>query len=254
MSAQTVDVKTQDGVADAYLWDRGDGERRPAVLLIMDAFGLRPQIERMGDRIAERGFTVLAPNVFYRAGRSPLFPMPDLTDPAQRGEAMAMIMPLINGLTADLIARDADAYLGLLEEVAHGPVAITGYCMGGRAGWHIAAAHPDRVAALGAFHTGGLVTDEADSPHHSAGALAAEVYCGHADEDQNMTPEQMATLEQALDAAGVRHRCELYRGALHGYTMADTPVYDEAAAERHFTELFALLDRTVAAPAAATSE
>jgi hypothetical protein len=30
--------------------------------------------------------------------------------------------------------------------------------------------------------------------------------------------------------------------------MADTPVYDEAAAERHFSELFALLDRTVAVP------
>jgi carboxymethylenebutenolidase len=28
--------------------------------------------------------------------------------------------------------------------------------------------------------------------------------------------------------------------------MADTPAYDEAAAERHYTELFALLDRTVA--------
>ena len=29
--------------------------------------------------------------------------------------------------------------------------------------------------------------------------------------------------------------------------MADTPAYDAAAAERHFTELFALLDRTVSA-------
>jgi carboxymethylenebutenolidase len=45
----------------------------------------------------------------------------------------------------------------------------------------------------------------------------------------------------------VVHRSELYRGAAHGYTMADTPVYDEAAAERHFEELFALLERTVAA-------
>jgi hypothetical protein len=28
--------------------------------------------------------------------------------------------------------------------------------------------------------------------------------------------------------------------------MADTPAYDEAAAERHYTELFALLERTLA--------
>jgi dienelactone hydrolase len=50
-----------------------------------------------------------------------------------------------------------------------------------------------------------------------------------------MTPEQIATLEQALDDAGVRYRSDLYEGAVHGYTMSDTPVYDQAAAERHFT-------------------
>jgi carboxymethylenebutenolidase len=72
------------------------------------------------------------------------------------------------------------------------------------------------------------------------------VYLGHADNDRSMTPEQIAAVEQALDAAGVRYRSELYRGAAHGYTMADTPAYDEAAAERHYAELFALLERSVA--------
>ena len=118
--------------------------------------------------------------------------------------------------------------------------------MGGRNGWLIAAAHPDRVAALGCFHAGRMVTDDADSPHHRAGEVAAEVYFGHADNDNSMTPDDIAALEQALDATGVRYRSELYEGAAHGYTMADTPVYDEAAAERHFSELFALLKRTVA--------
>jgi carboxymethylenebutenolidase len=119
--------------------------------------------------------------------------------------------------------------------------------MGGRLAWTIAATQPDRVAALGCFHTGGLVTDGEDSPHLRAGALTSEVYLGHADNDRNMTPEQIATLDRALDEAGVRHRTEVYRGAPHGYTMADTAAYDEAAAERHYNELFALLDRTVAA-------
>jgi carboxymethylenebutenolidase len=249
MSADTVDVETQEGVCDAYLSRPDDGERHPAVLLIMDAFGLRPQIERMADRIAAQGFVVLAPNVFYRAGRAPVAPMVDFSDPAQREVFVEVIMPLIQGLTPDLIVRDGAAYLELLGEVASGPVAITGYCMGGRVSWRLAAAFPDRVAALGAFHTGGLVTEEADSPHRSAGKLAAELYLGHADHDDHMTPEQIATLDLALDAAGVRHHTELYEGALHGYTMADTPVYNEAAAERHFSALFALLDRTIAAPA-----
>lgn len=115
--------------------------------------------------------------------------------------------------------------------------------MGGRLGWRIAASHPDRVVALGGFHTGGLVTDAPDSPHHSAGEMKAELLFGHADHDPSMNAEQIATLERALDDAAVRYRSELYEDAMHGYTMADTAAYDEAACERHFTELFALLDR-----------
>jgi carboxymethylenebutenolidase len=245
MRSEIVDVTTQDGVADAYL-ARPDEQRHPAVLLVMDAFGLRPQMEQMADRIAARGFVVLAPNVFYRAGRAPVIPLGDLGDPEQRGLLFERIMPLIRELTPERIVRDGAAYLDRLEQVGRGPVAITGYCMGGRVGWRIAAAYPDRVAALGGFHVGGLVTDADDSPHRSAGTLAAEVYLGHADNDRNMTPEQIAELERALDAAGVPYRSELYRGAAHGYTMADTPAYDEPAAERHYAELFALLDRTVA--------
>jgi carboxymethylenebutenolidase len=63
-----------------------------------------------------------------------------------------------------------------------------------------------------------------------------------------MTRENIAELERALDEAGVEYRAEVYEGAAHGYTMADTPVYDADAAERHYQELFALLERTTGAP------
>ena len=244
MSIETIDVTTPDGVADAYL-ARPDGERRPGVLFVMDAYGLRPQIERMVERIAGAGYVVLAPNVFYRAGRSPVVPLDGIGDPEQQRQVFARVLPLVQGLATDQIVRDGEAYLSRLEEVARGPVAITGYCMGGRLAWRIAAAYPDRVAALGGFHVGGLVSDAGDSPHRSAGRVSAEVYLAFADNDRSATPEQIAELERALEAAGVRYRSEVYPGAAHGYTMADTPAYDEAAAERHYTELFALLERTL---------
>jgi carboxymethylenebutenolidase len=235
MSA-TVDVTTQDGVADAYLADGGG----PPVLLVMDAYGLRPQIEGMADRIAERGFKVLAPNVFYRHGRAPVISLEGLGEPGY----FEKVMPLVRGLGREQVVRDAPAYL---DALGNGPVAITGYCMGGRVGWHIATAYPDRVVALGGFHVGSLVTDAPDSAHTFANDIAAEVYLGYADNDRSATPEQIATFDAALDDAGVRHRTEVYEGAAHGYTMADTPAYDETAAERHYDALFALLDRTVAA-------
>jgi carboxymethylenebutenolidase len=245
MQGTKVDVKTADGVADAYLTrPDGDGEH-PGVLFVIDAFGLRPRIEEMADRIAGQGYVVLAPNALYRAGRAPVLPMPDFTDPENRAGFMQSVRPIIEQLTPDAISRDGEAYLDFLSTTATGPVGITGYCMGARVGWRIAAAYPDRVSALGGFHGGGLVTDAANSPHRSAGQLKAEVYFGHADQDANMNPEQIGTLNDALDKAGVPHRAEVYEGALHGYTMSDTAVYNEAACERHFTELFALLDRTL---------
>jgi carboxymethylenebutenolidase len=244
MPGEHVDIATPDGVANAYL-SRPDDQRHPGVLLLMDAFGLRPQIEKMADRIASHGFVVLAPNLFYRAGRSPVVDLAGLDDPEQRGKIIDKVMPLMGDLTPARSASDGAAYLQTLAEFSDGAVAITGYCMGGRIGWRIAAAHPERIAALGGFHTGGLVTEEPDSPHLSASELRAEIFLGHADNDWSMTPENIATIESALDDANVTYRSEVFAGAAHGYTMADTPAYDQAAAERHFTELFALLDRTV---------
>jgi carboxymethylenebutenolidase len=211
----------------------------------VDAIGLRPRIEEMADRIAAQGYLVLAPNVFYRAGRAPLWETPDLHDPESRGRFFESLGPLMRPLTPTAAATDGGAYLNKLEELTSGPVGITGYCFGGRLGWMIAASHPDRVAALGGFHTGRMVTGDGDSPHLLAPRVGAEVYWGHADQDQSMTPENIATLDQAMDNAGVPHTTELYEGAQHGYTMSDMGAYNEAATERHFKELFALLQRAL---------
>jgi carboxymethylenebutenolidase len=247
MPVENVDITTPDGVADAYL-ARPDDQPHPGVLFIMDAFGLRPTIGDMIERIAADGYVVLAPNVFYRAGRAPVLPMPDLSDPEQRAGFFQSLRPLIDQLTPERIQSDASAYLDYLAgAAASGPVALTGYCMGARVGWRIATAFPDRVAALAGFHAGGLVTDAPDSPHRSAAEVTAELYFGFADNDPSMSAEQIATLEQTLDQAGVQYVSEVYEGAQHGYTMADTAAYHEPSGERHFRELRALLDRTLRA-------
>ncbi len=245
MNGSTIDVPTPDGVADCYLTKPDDDRTHPGVLFIIDAIGLRPRIEQMADRIGAQGYVVLAPNLFYRAGRAPLWETPSLGDPEARAKFFETLRPLMGTLTPATIASDGGAYLDKLAELSDGPVGITGYCFGGRLGWLIAAAYPDRVAALGGFHTGGMVTDGDDSPHLRAPRVRAEVYWGHADQDQSMTPENIATLDQAMDDAGVHHTTELYEGAQHGYTMSDMGAYNEAAAERHFAALFALLERAL---------
>jgi carboxymethylenebutenolidase len=240
-----INVETPDGVADCYLTRPEEDAGLPGVLFIIDAIGLRPQIEKMADRIAAQGYVVLAPNIFYRAGRAPLWPDVNLEDQDSRAEFFKTIGPLAKALTPAALASDGGAYLALLAELADGKVGVTGYCMGGRQGWQIAAAHPDRVAAFGGFHTGGMVTDADDSPHLRAPEVSATVYWGHADNDHGMTPENIAVLNRAMDDAGVSYTTEVYPGAVHGYTMADQGAYNEEAAERHFAALFDLLGRTL---------
>jgi carboxymethylenebutenolidase len=239
-----VDIATPDGVADAYLTHPDDGARHPGVLFMIDAFGLRKRIEDMADRIASHGYAVLAPNVFYRNGRAPVVPMPDMSEEGARAAFFKQLGPLRQNLTREGIASDGAAYLRELAEVSDGPVAITGYCMGTWLGLTIAAAHGDRVAAVAGFHGGNLVRDGEDSPHRNIGDLKAQVYLGYADNDGSATREQIAAFDAALDDAGVEHRSEVYAGAAHGYTMSDTPVYDAEATERHYAALFDLLERT----------
>ena len=130
---------------------------------------------------------------------------PDLTDPDQRTSFFQTLRPLMEELTSERIAADGSAYLDELARAgAPGPVAVTGYYMGARVGWRIAAANPDRVDALAGFHAGGLVSDDPESPHASASELDAELYFGFADQDPSMSAEQMATLGRALSDAGVR--------------------------------------------------
>ncbi|MDR3084125.1 MAG: dienelactone hydrolase family protein, partial [Streptomyces sp.] len=243
----SVEIHTQDGTADAYLAYPDDHSAHPAVLLYMDAFGLRPSLRKMADRLAENGYTVLVPNVFYRRGRAPVVELPEFID-TERPGLFQQITPLIRSLTPEVAARDADAFLhwlAICPQAADGPVGVTGYCMGARLALRAAGSHPERVAAMAGFHGGRLATDTPDSPHLVADQVTAEVYFGHADKDPSMPPEQIERLDKALTEAGVRHRSEVYPGASHGFTQGDTSVYHREGAERHWTELLALLDRNL---------
>ncbi|MBO9523827.1 MAG: dienelactone hydrolase family protein [Nocardioidaceae bacterium] len=245
----TLTIPTPEGEAEAFLARPPSGGTAPGVLFCMDAFGLRPQIRTMIDRIASWGYVVLAPHLFYREGTvAELALEGDLRDPAVREGVWGIVGPRVAGLTAELAAGDLAAYVGALrglDGVGPGPLGVTGYCMGARHATRAACQHPEEIGAAGGFHAGGLVTDQPDSPHLGLANARARFVFGHADQDRSMTPEQAATLDETLRSAGLEFRSAIYPGSPHGYTMADTASYDEAGAERHFRELRELLDGTL---------
>ncbi|BCY15406.1 dienelactone hydrolase family protein [Actinoplanes sp. L3-i22] len=246
MHQASIDIPAADGVADGYFVKPDGPGPYPGILLFMDAFGVRPRLREMADRIAERGYAVLVPNLFYRSQASPLIEPDELTDADKRGAAFGRLMPMMQTLTAGRVVADTTAYLDFLaaqEGVAAGPVGAVGYCMGGRNALIAMSALPDRIAVLGSFHAGRVVTDDENSAHLAVGSITGEVYLAHADNDGSMTPDNIAALEAALEAGGVKYTSEVYEGAPHGFTMSDTAMYHEAGEKRHWAALFDLLDR-----------
>ena len=136
LRSSTVDIETADGTADAFLTAPEGRGPYPGVLFYMDAFGPRPRLEEMAQRIADEGYVVLLPHVFYRHGRAPLVDTGSLMDPDARGRLFETIGPWMKQLTPERATSDADAYVDYLlqhAEVADGPIGVVGYCMGGGA-------------------------------------------------------------------------------------------------------------------------
>jgi carboxymethylenebutenolidase len=247
-----IEIPAAAGTAEALVARPSTGTGPfPGVILYMDAFGLRPRIQDMAQRVADWGYIVLAPNVFYREGTAAeLAPTADMTTAEGRAEAGKAAFPRVGRLTADKAVADIDAWvkaLGALDGVAPGPIGAFGYCMGARLAVRTATARPDVVAACAGFHGGGLATDAPDSPHLGLAHARARFVFGHADHDPSMAPDAVARLGGALQSAGLEASNEIYPGASHGYSMADTSAFHAEATERHFRELRALLDATLKA-------
>ena len=245
MSDEKVMIRTHDGECPAYVFTPSEGAQYSAVIFYMDGLGIRPTIFEMGQRLSDYGYVVLVPDLFYRAG--PYEPL----DPAKvfaSGDARAAIGHLFASTDNRRAGEDTEAFLAYLDgrdDVTGTTVGTTGYCMGGGISLTAAGTYPDRVAAAASFHGGNLATDSEISPHLLAPQIKARVYVAGADNDNSYPPEMADRLERALTDAGVDHRCEIYPEALHGWTMADFPVYNEAAAERHWEELAALFADTL---------
>lgn len=243
MPHQQIQIAAADGACPTHVFTPDGTGPWPAAIVYMDALAIRPSLVAMAERLSRAGYVVLLPDLFYRYGPYPPF------DPKAvfAGDFRAAIGPLRATTSNRQAAEDTAALLSYLDgrDDVQGKVGVVGYCMGGGMALAAAGTFPDRIAAAGLFHAGNLATDDEDSPHRLVPALQAELYIGVADDDHSYPPDMAGRFTTALDEAHVRYRHELYAGAAHGWTMPDFPVFDEAAAERHWRELLALFARTL---------
>jgi len=247
MTRRDVSIPTPDGSCDASLHTPDGAGPWPAVIMFPDAGGVRPTFHDMAQQLADLGYAVLLPNVYYRVGDFEPFDMLTVFgDQAERDRLMA----LVGSLDKASAARDTGAMLDFLAaqpEVADTKVGTTGYCMGGGLSLTAAGHFPDRVAAAASFHGGRIATDAPDSPHLLAGSMTARVYVAGAENDSSFDDDQRERLSTALTEAGVDHTLVTYSAA-HGFAVPDNPTYDEAAAARHWEALAELYSSVLATP------
>jgi carboxymethylenebutenolidase len=232
-----ISVQTADGTADAYLYQPAENGNWPGVIQLTDLFGIRDCTRKDAARLADDGFLVLMPNIFYRTKTPPIF-----SDfPFKPGEERSnkLVGELRGPLTKDAVQRDGKAYADFLlknPNVKGNKLGVVGYCMTASHAIYIGAALPNTIAAVAGFHGGGLVQQDANSPHNSLSQIKGQQYYGHASNDAFMTSEQIAIFEKALKDVNANARSETYP-ALHSWTQSDQAVYDKPSAERAYGEL-----------------
>jgi carboxymethylenebutenolidase len=245
MAEIAFDLATDDGTCPCFAY-AAPGERpAPAVILYMDGLGIRPRLRAMAERLASNGYFVLLPNLYYRAGATPVFdPATAMADPAQRDRMMQLVRTVTKaGAMSD--TRTFLEYLSDQPNVSGSAAGCVGYCMGGSLALAAAGTFPDRIAAAASIHGAMLATDAPDSPHRLAGKIRGAVYVGVAGIDPWLVPGETERLREALEAAGTRHRIEDYPDVQHGFAVDGTPHYERAAAERHWERILALFGESL---------
>jgi carboxymethylenebutenolidase len=255
MPTTMIELSTKDGPCKMEVVTPDGAGPWPAVIEFYDAAGLRPAQTKVAERIAKMGYVVLQPDLFHRSAPlsslipgeitlgalSKVFGDADLRTKFMQGWYMPALA--YENLTTTIGAVLDHA--ATRKDVKHGiGVGTTGYCMGGNASFRSATIFGDRIAACASFHPGGLVTDQADSPHTRAATIKSRVYVGPATGD--LPPDAEAKLRAALDGAHVKFAIEHY-DANHGYAISDSPSYNEPACEKHYAALEKLYRETLRA-------
>ncbi len=240
-----IGIQTADGTMDTFICHPEEGGPFPAVILYMDAPGIREDLRDMARRIGTVGYFVVLPNLYYRRGREGDYGF-DLSRIRSDDSEREKMFDVMRTLTNARVVADTRPILDLLRsenQAAAGPVGCVGYCMSGQFVISVAAAYTDVFAAIASYYGVGIITDAEDSPHLMAGKITGEVYLAFASDDPHVPKSVPDALPEIMSAAGMEHRIEIYPDTEHGFAFPQRPAYNKAAAERHWERMFALFDR-----------
>ncbi|CEP36143.1 MULTISPECIES: dienelactone hydrolase family protein [Halomonadaceae] len=208
-----------------YFVSAGDNAKG-SVLIVHDWDGLDDYERQRADMLADEGYDVFAVDLYGEGNR------PQAVDDKRAAT---------NRLYQDRERMRALTLGGLAqarEQGAAEQTVIMGYCFGGAVALEIArSGEADNIAAYTSFH-GGLTTPEGQA----YSSETAPIFIAHGGADSAVSLEDVATLAEELETAGVTYEVGIYSGAPHAFSVFGSDAYHERADQRSWEAFNVWLD------------
>lgn len=177
----------------------------PGVLLLHSLWGLTSSVKSLCDDLADRGFTVLAPDINF--GELP----------ETEAEGIDRLGEADPDRLASLVLSSARL---LADKSAAGPIGVVGFGMGGSMGLWASVRLADLVEVVVSFYG----TQQIDF----AGSRSS--YLVHfAEEDEYITDDEAAFMEATMGLESLPVEVITYAGTRHGFCEPDSDSFDPDA-------------------------
>jgi carboxymethylenebutenolidase len=190
-------------------------EKRPAIIVIQEWWGLTEHIKDIARRYAAEGYVAIAPDLYSRLGYALT------TDPGEAGK-------LMNSLQQEDGLRDLNAtvvYLKSVPEVDGARIGVTGFCMGGSYALMLPCVNPEIKAAVPFY-------GQVPNPDAPLQKLSAPVLYFYGEDDGWITKADVQRLAAALKRYQKVGEIKTYPGAPHAFFRdTDRSVYRPDAAK-----------------------
>ena len=239
MTVRWSTIKVGDREARCYLATPDHARPRAGVVIAMHGFGFDATMWDAVHRLHRAGYAVAMPDLFHR---QPAL-APDV--PATVADVMARLKMLRdNEIIADM---NAAAELLKSQSAPITTLGVTGFCMGGRVAYLMAAAnHAFRAAAV--FYGGGIMDAWGDglSPFTRSTEIGCPVIGFFGSEDAHPSPDDVHKIDAELTRLGKWHEFHMYRDAGHAFQNFLNPDrYRERPVRASWGELLAFFDQTL---------
>jgi carboxymethylenebutenolidase len=214
--SQTINVPTGGGEFSAYVASPANAPA-PVVVVLHEVFGVNDDIRQTCFELAERGFTAIAPELFWRQERRV-----DLSTWSE--EEWKKGLALYTAYDRDTGVDDVLATVRAAErlEGASGKVGVMGFCLGGLMSYLTVARH--NLDAAVAYHGG-----DTESYLGEARAITAPLLMHLAEEDEFISKDAQARIRSAL-ADVPNATVYSYPGCNHAFARHTGVHYDAKSA------------------------